>query len=566
MKRSRWTLFLVVFALALVVRVANLDSFPPGLWMDEGLNGVDAWYSLHGDARRAADLRMVYPDIFPREPLLVWILSVALAIGGPKVIVMRLTTVLIGSLACVALFGMVAATDRRRGLGLALTAAFVLATLHWHAHFSRLVFRTNLMPLLACAAVWAIASASRNGHRPRWRWLLAGAVVGVGFHAYLAWYFFLPVIALWLWALAAREGTTPEPDTDPRASILRSLPVFALGAGLIAAPLFFHYLTAPSDLTGRAEAVSPLKNGLADGARLITANVRDVLLMFSFRGDHVPLHNVATGLPSGHPDYGKTGTPVLDIVWSLFFVAGVLRALLGLRGAERRRCAAWLGWLVCMSLPSILSQTDSANTLRNLGATPAVAYCIASGWWWAFETATARTAGGRRRIARAVLISLLIWGAGFQVHKSWVRHPKQPGIQSAFSALHVELARMCSPDPAGALLYVPTDFYGHKTFEFLTIGREDIRPLDFAEALARPTTGPAANHRIVCTALSPGNSKALRQAFPGAEIEPGPIRLYPPGGGQPRPYAWIVRIPSGALLPRAEAEKKAQALRLVRER
>jgi len=587
--------FFLVFLIALVVRVAGVDRFPPGLWMDEGLNGVDAWWSLHaGSERYESGLKMIYPDVFPREPLLVWILSVALWLGGPRVIVMRLVVVVIACLACVLFFGAVRAVERERGPVFALAAAFVLATLHWHAHFSRLVFRTNLVPLVAAALVWAMAAAARAkapSRRGPVAWASAGMVAGVGFYVYLSWYFFLPVMALWFWALIAEEEIESPSDgsgedrreeeaEDEEARKARRRPPsfrpavlflsFLAGAFLVALPLALHYARAPSDLVGRPSAVSPLRDGPSAGLRLMARNARDVLLMFSFRGDHVPLHNVAVPLPRGHPEYGKTGTPVLDPVWSVLFLAGLAYTLIEARrgGAARRRALAWLGWLGCMSLPSIVTQTDSANTLRNLGATPAVAYFVASGWWWGWSKCGTRngergTRGEKRprRWLRGLLLMALVWGAGFQVHKLWVRHPQVPGMREAFSGLHVELANLCRPDPSGAPLFVAPDVSVNKTFEFLTIGRQDLLPLDLVALLSEPERGKATDHRVLCTffrsdnwALTRRLSQRLIALFPGGRFEPTPHEA-----GMPDPsVARVFRIPAGALLPRAEAAERVK--------
>ena len=152
------------------------------------------------------------------------------------------------------------------------------------------------------------------------------------------------------------------------------------------------------------------------------------------------------------------------------------------------------------------------------------------------------------------------------MHKLWVRHPAAPGFHNAFSPLHVELARMSEPDAEGAPLFVPTDFHAHPTFRFLTLGRTDLRPFEPTELLARPENGPARDHRVLCTALSPSNDAALRDVFPEAEVEPNPLQLEPRGGGPRQRYAWILRIPAAALLEPEGAERLAPMLHLIRER
>jgi hypothetical protein len=703
--RQSIRLCLLVFVLALLIRAggmrdSSIRSFPPGIWFDEALKGVDAWNSLHGGG-----LKLVYPDVFPREPLLVWIQSVVLWIAGPRILAMRVVMTIIGSLTCVAFFLMVISLNRGRSPGFALAAAFVLATLHWHAWFSRLIFRTNLVPLAACLLVLAMAAAARRRGARRGRilaWIGAGAVAGAGFYTYTSWHFFLPVILVWFWALtgefAGKETETvlssqssvlgsrfsvvssqssllnpqspirnpqsaipnpqspipnpqspiPNPQSpilSPQSSALSTqsffLACFACGALLVMLPLILHYLLTPADLINRPQAVSPFRDGFLPGLLLIVRNLRDVLLMFAVRGDHVPLHNVPW-------------TPVFDPVWAVLFTAGIARAVWDVwrRGEGWRFSTAWLAWLVCMSCPSVVTQTDSANTLRNLGATPAVAYFVALGWWWTGEAVRHKSVGqsaslpvgriGRiRRIgwiglssisrffhpqsairnpqsailstqhsalhwlkaAEALLLAALVWGAGCQVYKLWVRHPHTAATIEKFCNTNVWLARFCQPDFSGSPLFVPVDFTAsgkdisarNYAFQFLTIQRRDIRPFDPVQALSRPTEGKPKDHRVLCAVFLP-YSQVLQRLFPGGYVERALVlgreretgrelaqvlvlsadgglqrafSLAPDGGmeeappmrqGQPLAWiAWIFRIPASALLRPEQAREAARS-------
>ena len=675
--RQSIRLCLLVFVLALLIRAggmpdSSIRSFPPGIWFDEALKGVDAWNSLHGGG-----LKLVYPDVFPREPLLVWIQSLVLWIAGPRILAMRVVMTIIGSLTCVAFFLMVNSLNRERSPGFALAAAFVLATLHWHAWFSRLVFRTNLVSLAACLLVLAMAAAARRRGTRRGRilaWLGAGAVAGAGFYTYLSWYFFLPVILAWFWALEAVSQSAGRPVRQldgsdgsdylqsPISSILNphlknpqsairnpqfsALLYFACGAALVALPLILHYLLTPADLTGRPQAISPFRDGFLPGLLLILRNLRDVLLMFAVRGDHVPLHNIPW-------------TPVFDPVWAALFTAGIVRALRDVwrRGEGWRFPAAWLAWLACMSCPSVVTQTDSANTLRNLGATPAVAYFVALGWWWAGEMvrrlasqpvgqsaslpvchsalspqssalssqfsalstqhsalsseSSALTTQSSvlspqsssfnwRRTAEALLLVALVWGAGFQVFKLWVRHPHTAATIEKFCSSNVQLARFCQPDFSGSPLFVPVDFTAsgkdisarNYAFQFLTIQRRDIRPFDPVQALSRPAEGKPKDHRVLCAGFLP-YSQVLQRLFPGGYAERALVlgreretgrelaqvlllgadgrlqtafSLAPDGGmeeappmRQGQPLAWIFRIPASALLTPEQAREAARS-------
>lgn len=551
---------LLVFLLALVVRTAWLDQFPPGLWLDEGLKGVDAWHTLHAGDEPATGFLLVYPALFPREPLLVWILSLVLSVLGPRVIVMRLTVALIGSLACVIFFRSVARVERDRGLAPALAAAFVLATLHWHAHFSRMVFRTNFVPLFGALFAWSAfavaAFAARRGStgwRPRLAWLGLGALAGAGFYTYLSWYFFVPVGLVWLWAAAGQEA--PADTGAARVSWPRALGWFAAGGLLVALPIWVHYARFPQHLLARPADISPFKEGLAAGLRAMAGNLGDVLLMFNFRGDDRVVHNVP-------------GSPILDPVWSLFFLAGLAAtahdALRAPVAGVRRRAVAWLAWLAFMSLPSVVSEDPSANMLRNLGATPAVAWLTARGWFEAMRLAR-QLPGKARRWAPWAVVALLVWGGGFQVWKLLVRHPREPEMQQKFSGQDLPLAQLCTPDPSGAPIFVHSAFRGGESyrFQFLTIGRADVRPLDLATALARDADGtPPRDHRILCTFFTAEDwtmtarlPNELQRLFPTGKFEPPPVVLY----GRQTPGR-IYRIPAQALLSPNDARRVAHDL------
>ena len=94
---------------ALVLRIVALDTIPPGLWFDEALNGRDAWRAAaHGE------WHLLYPDVFPREPMFVTLLALALKVGGRTVESLRIAPVLIGTLAPLVLYRRYAASSAAR--------------------------------------------------------------------------------------------------------------------------------------------------------------------------------------------------------------------------------------------------------------------------------------------------------------------------------------------------------------------------------------------------------------------------------------------------------------------
>ena len=245
--RFDWTALaaLVVFGAAL--RCVGLERLPPALWFDEGLNGCDALTLLRG-----GPWRLVFPDVFPREPLLIYLMVPLVKLLGPRTLALRLASALVGTAAPLFVYIWLRQAANRRT---ALCSAVFLAGMRWHVHFSRIALRTIWTPTLAAAAFALLWKAFRSGKR-RWA-VAAGAVFGLGFYTYLSWYFFIPVVvaglALGLW----KEGV------GDRRRRLTQAGAFGLAATIVAAPMFVHYARFPGDLTGRPEAVSPFAGGPA---------------------------------------------------------------------------------------------------------------------------------------------------------------------------------------------------------------------------------------------------------------------------------------------------------------
>ena len=346
----RWRLLLLgsILLIGFGLRCWRLDSIPPGMWFDEALNGQDAvnvW-------KPGGGLKLVYPDVFPREPLYETLLAFTVRLAGPRVVALRMVSVSVGTLTLLLLYLML---RREAGEATALTAAAVLATMRWHVIFSRLIFRTLILPAWITGLVWAALAVRR---RPTaGRAIALGVMVGGGFYTYLAWYFMLPlVLGLVAW-LAAREWNAPGGR--------RRLGLVLAAAVLTFLPIGIHYLRFPSDLLARPGAVSVFANGYVTGAREILKNIGDALLMFHWRGDHVPVQNIPW-------------RPALEPIQGILFVYGLVLAI-GQAFRRRRLPLILLGWLACGLSATVFTHTDSPNFLRTLCVTPAVATLTAMG-------------------------------------------------------------------------------------------------------------------------------------------------------------------------------------------
>ena len=437
----------LLLALALILcaggclRLFNLNGLPPGLWFDEALNGQDAaavWSGPEG-------FRLVYPDVFPREPLFETLLALAVGVGGPRVPVLRVTSAAVGLLTIILLWAML---RREAGETAALAAAGVLATLFWHVLFSRLVFRTIVLGPWLVGLVWAVLACRR---RPTaWRFVLVGGLIGGGFYTYLTWYFMLPGVAglvAWLiWTVS------------PRGERLRRAGVVVGCALIVFLPLGLHYARHPEHLLARPAQVSIFRDGMGPGLTEILQNTGEAFLMFHWSGDHVPTQNIPR-------------RSALDPIQGLFFLYGLVLCLARLRRREPL-AAILLGWTGCGLLATVLTRTDSPNFLRTLCITPAVAAIVALGL-----ADMARRLGRRWRPNLAAgLVVILILASGVWTAFELRAWGQRPDVWARYHAPLAQLAAHARETPPEVAVFVPEDYWSPRTFQFLTLGRQNVFP------------------------------------------------------------------------------------------
>lgn len=383
-------LFAITVA-AVLLRLYRLAEIPPGLFFDEGAHGVDAIQVLQGKHTP------FFPDNSGREALIVYAIALTHSILGRSIWAVRLPTALASAGAALTLFWagyVIFGTDEQmktprpwRGVFIGGAAAALLAVSLNHLVLGRLAFRANFLLLLlplCLALLW-------QGWRQH-SWLkiaLAGLCAGVIQYTYTPARL-LPVLLL-LFGL-----TFLIPLNDNAMGRLREgwrrAALFAAAAGLVAAPLVLYFASYPDHMLERIRQVTlfaPVKTG-GDPLGTLLLNVWDHLLVFGFRGDPNWSHNYES-------------LPMLNSWEALFFWLGLALSLWRWRTHATSRLL--LIWLVVMLLPAALSRDSYPhvpNTLRMMGAAPAVYLLIASALWEAFQLFKKRVPA-----VTPVLISLL---------------------------------------------------------------------------------------------------------------------------------------------------------------
>ena len=530
--KKDWLALALIAAFGAIIRFAGLDSLPPALWFDEGLNGFDA-LNVGGEN----GWPLIFTGVFPREPLLVYLISPFVTIFGSEIYAVRLAPALIGALAPPLLYLWLRQATTRQ---VALLAAIFLAGMRWHVHFSRIAFRTIWTPTLALAFLGLFWLALRTGRK---RWAAAsGVAFALGFYAYLSWYFFVPaaalVVALALFGKKARQECRAYKTKGRRAGLAIA---FCATVLLTVAPIWCHYLTTPSDITGRTSEISLFKDGMGPAMAAIGKNASEASVMIFWKGDHVSKHNIPW-------------KPALEPLGAALFLIGCFWAV---RRIHKSSLAAFLlAWIVFGTLPTVFSYTDSPNFLRTLIITPAIAALAGLGAGQISERLSRwKNCPRPIRIIPTAWVCASVVSMLLMYFAVW---PQSPRLWQDFSGEITDLAQFSQHAGEDCDVYVPGEIMGHYSFQYLTFGGKTIHAFSISEAVG-PGANADADHIIVESPyINPIAAQALALGIPRARLEKG---FAVPGSGEPGGFwarAW--RLPPSMRMSAQDASQLEQEL------
>ncbi len=489
---------LIALATAAALRLFALETAPPGLYRDEARNGLDALDVLQGNHA------VYFAANNGREPSYIYLTALAVSLLGRTVLAVRISAALAGTLTTIPVYLLGRSWFGPR---VAFFAAWLWAVTLWPVHLSRIGLRAILLPPLLALTFWTATLAYRR--RSAALWLLSGAIYGLSFYTYLA-VRFTPLLLLLLLSYLLLK----QPGQAKR--LLRALGFFALGAGVVAAPLAFAALADPQLVLGRAGQVSIFNPQVSGGAPLtvLLQQAGRALGLFLWRGDDIVRHN-----PAGRPlfDLLMAGPMLIGLLWCL-------------RRWRRAPYAVLLLWILVMLGPTVLAQ-DAPHFLRAVGILPAALFLPALGlskiWEWP------KLADALRR----GLVLLLLLGTLIVTITDYVDYARQPRTAYLFETAAVELAQQVKADLPATAVYVDRRFReGWPAIPFLIAQEEAVVWYASSEG-----TGP----------LSPGPSRAVAlYAWPYEDLSFIPRALSPPV---------LVAIESGSLA-RGDLEAEAYPL------
>jgi hypothetical protein len=406
------TLLLVGLAalLGAVLRLVNLDAWPPGPWIDEAYalrasrllpSGASLFGTTALTPQGEGFVNAWTPNLTLRA-----VRALDIAAGGGLASFRAVSAVpALALLASLLLLASEACRGRRFALGV---SAVLGAASMWLLTTGRWGWDAVATSALAALATWAGLRAARTDSARLA--LLAGAFAGLGAYGYAAGRLFLaaPVVAI-VAALARRaEGRR-----------LARLGAFALAAELaVFAPLAAHYARNPERLFARERELSLLRHGGADAGLLLARNVVDYSALFFLRGDVNERH----------------GNPARPVVPAAVAGLGLAGAAWGAwRGGPARALLLPAGLFLLGGL--LASEDTGANAYRISPMAPYVLVLAGLGAAAVLEAIPPE----RRRLAAVALGALIVISAALD-GAAFARWGASPRTWGAFGGPERELA------------------------------------------------------------------------------------------------------------------------------
>ena len=447
-----------LFALVLAggyARFFGLAHTPPGGFVDEVQNQRVAERILEGDrpvfigeagssGRSRRDGISYQGRESPGPALFFYWLAGAMAVAGKSLTTVRGFSALFGTLTLPAFYFL---ARRVFAWPVAAATAILLAGSRWSITFSRVGFLETmpgvLLEILAILCLWKAMESRR-----RLFFVLLGVVAGVGLQSYYSFNLFPVVMAVAVASFAARNGW--KSFGSELRPIVRGLGWSVLTAALLLLPLARFALRNPKVFFERSSTVAiwnPRHN--LPWPAILWRNTAAHLLMFNYRGDGNPRHNIPAA-------------PMLNPIEGCLLAVGLGAALA--RGRKWPE-ATWLAWFFVMLLPAILT-IEAPQALRAAGAIPAVYLLIGQGLQTLFAFA-ARSASLRRvTLAAAALLVTSLVAAGKDLSLYFGPQVRTSIAWQAFQAEHHAIGRFVKENADRYAIFISPVYFDYNIERF----------------------------------------------------------------------------------------------------
>jgi hypothetical protein len=442
----------ILLGLAMAFRLYALQGVPFSLFRDEARHGLVALQILRDSSYRP----VFVPPPVSQPAAYMYALAWVFENWGASAFTLRLVSAVAGGFAIPLLWAILRPLF---GPGVALLAAFALATSSWHVAISRFAMPYVLPTLLALPAYGLLRRALRGGG-PR---CFAGAGLAIGLAQYGAQT--SRVLGLVAAAMVLDAFRTVEGDAKITRRRIAAGAAMALAVALVAAaPLIAAARLDPGAFLARTQEVALWNGDSAQGdyfPRILLRNALRYVGAFNVEGDWNGRHH----LP---------GAPLLDPVAGVFAAVGVLMVLRRLGNPNARFVSIWF---LAGLLPGLLS-ADAPTALRIIEVAPAACALAALG--------VSGVLGGMPRLL--VAVPLMSAALLFNAWTYFVRMYESPAVWRRGGAIAsrlgeaLEEARARGVLAAGAPVLVPTALLASAddgdVLRFLTGDRTPIHVYD----------------------------------------------------------------------------------------
>ncbi|HSM55796.1 MAG TPA: glycosyltransferase family 39 protein [Candidatus Sulfomarinibacteraceae bacterium] len=490
---------------ALLLRATFLETIPFTLSGDEASQGLEAVRVLQGEIRNP------FTTGWLSVPTLSFYFnSLTIDLLGMTRTGLRLPWALLGTVTVVAAFFLV---RRLVGWPLALATSALLATYHYHIHFSRLGSNQIADPLFVALALWFLYRAlnggrgRESGHSRLGDWILTGGSAGIALYFYAGARFTSVVIAAILAYVFLR---------DPRRFWPRhGRGVLAMSGAflLVSAPMLQYAVRFPDDFNARLNQVGIIQSGwlereLEAGRQLLPVlwdQFRRAALAFNFYPDRT----VWYGLDQ----------PLLDPLFGALFLVGLLYSTVAMWSRSEQRLAPMVAWWWGGMIAGGMLTESPPSSQRLITLSVPVCFFIAVALW--------QVAHLVQRAIRGAPAQLIL-GAGVLLFavSSLQTYFMEYTPQRIYGGQHAELASEMAPqlrEMAGThrayFIGAPWMYWGFATTPYLTPemeGQDIIEPLT-----APPSPSLVSPERGVVFIILPERRQELpliQQTFPNGQL------------------------------------------------
>jgi len=519
LRRETWLEAATVAALtllALVLRVAALDSVPYTLGGDEAWHGLLARQVIAGQMRNPFTMGyMSMPTAF------YWPLSWSLRLVGNTITGLRFPAALVGTITIPVFYLFARDLWGRRT---ALLGTILLTAYDYHIHFSRLGANNVWDPLFVVLTLWALdrglrsrspgpsdeADASQHIAPSRYRYfLLAGSVMGlstlfytgarllpyvVGIHAFFCW-------------LQQRRQV-------PRLGLHLALLVVAYLT--VGGPMLSYAQSHPDEWNARLNQVGIIQSGWLEREPELTGKSTGHILAEQFVR--------AAGAFHYFPDrtaWYAAERPLLGFLAGAFAVLGMAW---GAGNWRDRRYFLVLVWFWSVIITGGMLTESPPSSQRLVIAIPAVALLVAFGLDHTVRLICRLLDIGRTRenVVLGVLVTLLAMSS---IYFYFIEFTPTRRYGSANGETATMMGHYLHDLEAGTQAYLfgaPRIYWRFGTMPFMAPqvqGRDVVEPLEGPSDVAEEIAG-AADRRAVFLFLPERSGEVLwvQQAFPGGNL------------------------------------------------